>query len=76
MVEARGNIRTRHDAADGRRSLVALSPEGEALQRRIAPRSIERDHEIEALIGAKRLERMLDDLHHVQSIKRGTDPAP
>ena len=74
VLEGRGVIRTGKDAQDGRRTLVTLTESGDAMLRRIAPESAEIYREIESLIGAERLARMLDDLEHVQRVMETPPP--
>lgn len=61
-LETRGLIETRRDEHDRRRSLVALTPAGEQFLRGIAPLSAKIYAQIEAEVGAERIQRLLDDL--------------
>ena len=61
-LEARGFIEMRKDLGDGRRTLVSLSDAGSAFLAEAAPESAAIYAEIEAQVGRKRIETLLDEI--------------
>ncbi|MBV7378422.1 homoprotocatechuate degradation operon regulator HpaR [Maritimibacter dapengensis] len=61
-LETRGFIELRKDPGDGRRSLISLTRAGSAFLAEVAPESAEIYKEIEGLIGAQRIETLLDEI--------------
>lgn len=61
-LESRGFIVQRKDPGDGRRSLIALTPAGQAFLRMVSPESVAIYAQIEARIGRARIDHLLDEL--------------
>lgn len=66
-LEALGLIRRRHDEADQRRSIISLSPEGEALIARVSPESETIYAEITRRFGAQKLAELQAMLRELES---------
>ncbi len=67
-LEGLGLIRRRHDAADQRRSIISLSPEGEALIERVSPQSEAIYAEITRRFGAQKLGELQTMLRELESV--------
>ena len=73
-LEMRGFIQVRKDPGDGRRAMIRLSPQGAAFLAKAAPESAAIYAEIEALVGAERIEALLDEMDRmIQKLKRPDD---
>lgn len=67
MLEKRGLVNVRRDPGDGRRARLSLTEEGAGLIAVVAPESAAIYAEIEARVGADRIEALLDMLDEVQA---------
>lgn len=71
-LEARGFITLRKDPKDGRRTLINLSETGSTFLANVAPESADIYKEIEGLIGADRIEVLLDEIEMlIVSLSKG-----
>jgi len=61
-LDGRGHIDVRRSPGDARRALIRLTEAGEAYIREMTPKSAAVYERIEALIGAERLQSLLDDI--------------
>ena len=65
LMEGRGLISMSRDPQDGRRAQVHITPQGSALIQQAAPEAIAVADEIEAAVGAERLDALLVELDAV-----------
>ncbi|TMV89985.1 homoprotocatechuate degradation operon regulator HpaR [Thioclava sp. BHET1] len=75
-LETRGLISTQRDAEDRRRTRVVLNPRGEAILHAAAPQSAKIYAQLEAELGAERIERLLDELDAFMQVLEPRDPPP
>ena len=71
-LEDRDLIERRRVSHDHRRASISLTPDGDALVRRVAPSSEAMYNRIEEEFGADRLEHLLRELHDLAEIDLGT----
>lgn len=64
-LEARNLLHTARDRNDGRRLLVALTPEGRALIAAVTPEAFEIYADIKAAMGPERIEHLLNELEYL-----------
>lgn len=68
-LEARSLVARTTAAHDQRRSLIALTPDGQALVGRVGPQSEALYNSIEEHFGAARLEQLLHELHDLARLR-------
>ncbi len=68
-LEERGFITKHKDDADGRRVLLQITPAGQAIVEDVMPESLNVYADIDARFGAERVEKLLDMLDELASLK-------
>ncbi len=68
-LEERGFITRHKDDADGRRVLLQITPAGEAIVEDVMPESLKVYADIDARFGVERVEKLLDMLEELASLK-------
>ena len=68
-LEERGFITKHKDDADGRRVLLQITPAGQAIVEDVMPESLKVYADIDARFGAERVEKLLDMLDELASLK-------
>jgi len=74
-LEERGFITKHKDNADGRRVLLQITPAGQAIVEDVMPESQKVYADIDARFGEERVEKLLDMLEELASLKLETGPA-
>lgn len=74
-LEERGFITKHKDKADGRRVLLQIAPAGRAVIEEVMPESLKAYAGIDARFGAERVEKLLDMLEELASLKQAGRPA-
>ncbi len=73
-LEERGFITKHKDKADGRRVLLQIAPAGRAVIEEVMPESLKAYAGIDACFGAERVEKLLDMLEELASLKQAGRP--
>ncbi len=74
-LEERGFITKHKDDADGRRVLLQITPAGQAIVEDVMPESQKVYADIDARFGEERVEKLLDMLEELASLKLENGPA-